>query len=110
MSIYISTNPGELEISPLYADNEIVLQEVCFSVWYDEWSEFEKSQLFRDIVSYVENCRREIPERHIDVARKFQVPGLFRIAFGNSSQVAPENETDVILSGASEKLEMQIRN
>lgn len=66
MSIYISTNPGELEISPLYADNEIVLQEVCFSVWYDEWSEFEKSQLFRDIVSYVENCRREIPERHID--------------------------------------------
>ena len=42
----------ELEVIKFYADNEIYLVEISFSVSGGEWNEFQKSQLFRDLMAY----------------------------------------------------------
>lgn len=64
MSNFFAPDPGKLEIIPWYADNEICLQEVRFSISADEWSEFQKSVLFRELVEYLDS--RRIPDKHID--------------------------------------------
>ena len=53
MSNFFAPDSGKLEIIPWYADNEICLQEVRFSISADEWSEFQKSVLFRELVEYL---------------------------------------------------------
>lgn len=61
--------PDTLDVEPWYADNEICLQALTFSVPGSEWNEFQTSQLYRDIVEYVEKCRKEhpeIPRTHIE--------------------------------------------
>lgn len=77
MSQYFAPNPGELEINadygkadkldvvPWYADNEICLRAITFSVPASEWNEFQNTQLFRDIVQYVENCRKKHQEKAV---------------------------------------------
>ena len=62
MSKYFAENPGTLEVVPWYADNEICLQEVRFSVPADEWSEFQESDLFQELVEYVHSL--ETPDTH----------------------------------------------
>ena len=64
MSNFFAPNPGGLEVTPWYADNEMCLQEVRFSISADEWSEFQKSALFRELVEYLDSQR--IPDKHID--------------------------------------------
>lgn len=58
-----STKLGELEVDPWYADNEIYLVEISFSVAGNEWSEFQKSQLFRDLKAYVRARNQQIQDR-----------------------------------------------
>ena len=60
--MYFSTNPGKLEITPSYADNELYLQELKFSVPASEWSEFQKSQLYRSLVEYVNGVCPQIQD------------------------------------------------
>lgn len=65
MGIVFAPNPGELEITPWYADNEIFLQELKFSVPASEWSEFQSSQLFSEIKAFVSGIEKQIPNTHI---------------------------------------------
>lgn len=58
---FFPPNPGELETNVYYSDNEPYCQDIRFSVPYEQWSEFENSQLFRDITTYVESVR--IPDK-----------------------------------------------
>lgn len=67
MSKYFSPMPGGLEITSWYANNETVLQEISFSVPYDEWTEFEESQLYQDIKAYVDSIGQRIPDRHTGI-------------------------------------------
>ena len=55
MSMYFASNPGNIEVVPWYANNEICLQEVRFSVPASKWNEFLKSDLFRELEEYVDN-------------------------------------------------------
>lgn len=64
--MYFAPNPGKLEITPSYADNELYLQELKFSVPASEWSEFQKSQLFRSIVEYVNCTCPQTPDMHTE--------------------------------------------
>lgn len=57
MSVFFAENPGVISVVPWYADNETVLQEVRFSVPADEWTEFEASNLFRELEAYVESLK-----------------------------------------------------
>ena len=75
MSKYFAPNPGELEINADYGkvdkldvvqwheDNEIWLRPITFSVLSYERDEFQITQSFRDIVQYVENCRKKRQEK-----------------------------------------------
>lgn len=55
MSMYFALNPGNIEVVPWYANNEICLQEVRFSVPASKWNEFLKSDLFQELEKYVDN-------------------------------------------------------
>ena len=59
MGRFFAPNFGELEITPFSADNEVYCQEVRFSVPYDQWSEFQKSQTFQGIVEYVDGLKTQ---------------------------------------------------
>lgn len=65
MSMYFASNLGKLDILTWYANNEIYLQEVRFSVPASEWSEFLKSDLFRQLEEYVDSLK--IPDMHTDI-------------------------------------------
>ena len=65
MSMLLADNPGKPEIVPWYADNEIYLQEVKFSVPASEWNEFQESDLFQELVRYVDS--RQTQDTHIDI-------------------------------------------
>ena len=65
MSMFFAENPGKLEIVPWYADNEIYLQEVRFSVPASEWNEFQESDLFQKLVRYVDSLQTQ--DMHIDI-------------------------------------------
>ena len=65
MSMFFAENPGNLEIVPWYADNEIYLQEVRFSVPASEWNEFQESDLFQELVRYVDSIRTQ--DTHTDI-------------------------------------------
>lgn len=59
MSLFFSADFGELEVHPWFADNETVVQEVRFSVPASLWSEFQESDLFRELKAYVESLRTQ---------------------------------------------------
>lgn len=65
MSMFFAENPGKIEIVPWYADNEIYLQEVRFSVPASEWNEFQESDLFQELVRYVDSLQTQ--DTHIDI-------------------------------------------
>lgn len=44
---------GMIEVTSLYADNEMYCREVRFSVPAEKWSEFEKSPMYQQLVEYV---------------------------------------------------------
>ena len=54
--------PG-IHTEPWYADSEIYCLSVSFSVPYDEWNEFQNSQLYRDINQYVTECEKKIRDK-----------------------------------------------
>lgn len=60
-----ASNPGKIEVLPWYADNEIYLQEVRFSVPASEWNEFLKSDLFRELEAYVGSLKT--PDMHTGI-------------------------------------------
>lgn len=62
MGLWFNAEFGSVVVLPYYANNEICLQEVRFSVPYDEWNEFENSQLFRDLVQYEKDLERRIQD------------------------------------------------
>lgn len=68
MSMYFASNPGKLDILPWYANNEIYLREVRFSVPDSEWNEFLKSDLFRQLEEYVDSLKT--PDMHTDIHEK----------------------------------------
>lgn len=53
--MYFAENPGKIEVVPWYANNEIFLQEVRFSVPASEWNKFLNSDLYRELESYVDS-------------------------------------------------------
>ena len=55
MSMYFAENPGKIEVLPWYANNEICLQEVRFSVPASRWNEFLESDLLRQLEEYVDS-------------------------------------------------------
>ncbi len=57
MGRFFAPGFGYLEITPFYADNEIYCQEVRFSVPADQWSEFEMSQTYQQLVDYVHSLQ-----------------------------------------------------
>lgn len=59
MGRFFAPNFGELEVTPFSADNEIYCQEIRFSVPYDQWNEFQKSQTFLGIVEYVDGLKAQ---------------------------------------------------
>lgn len=54
--------PG-IHTDPWYADSEIYCLSVSFSVPYDEWNEFQNSQLYRDINQYVKDCEKRTRDK-----------------------------------------------
>lgn len=65
MSMFFAENPGKLEVVPWYANNEIFLQEIKFSVPASEWNEFRESDLFRELEKYVDNLKTQ--DMNIDI-------------------------------------------
>lgn len=65
MEVRASTEFDGVSVVPWYADNVIYLREVRFSVPGEAWSEFENSQLFRDIVQYEREIQKRIQDTHI---------------------------------------------
>ncbi len=59
MGRFFAPKFGELEITPFYSDNAIYCQEIRFSVPYDQWSEFQRSQTFRGIAEYVDGLQTQ---------------------------------------------------
>lgn len=60
ISVYDERYEEAIRCCTYYADNVMAAREVSFSVPDDEWSEFENSQLYRDLVQYCEDVRQRI--------------------------------------------------
>lgn len=63
---YFNPEPGDIEISPWYADNEIHSLELRFSVPADQWNEFRTSPFFRELVSEIRSYHLQTPDTHTD--------------------------------------------
>lgn len=74
MSKYFAENPGKIEVLPWYANNEICLREVRFSVPASEWNEFLKSDLFRQLEEYVDSLKT--PDMHTDIHEQEYTAGI----------------------------------
>lgn len=61
---FLGAEVGDLEIVPFYADNEIVGQELRFSVPAYAWNEFENSRLFQELSDFVQSLEIQIPNTH----------------------------------------------
>lgn len=77
--MFFAENPGKIEVVPWYADNEICCQEIRFSIPPYAWSEFLKSDLFRELQEYVDSLETQDkhmnnrePERKAENVRKLQ--------------------------------------
>ena len=57
MGDFFNPAPGLIEVSDWYSDNKVCWRELKFSIPIEKWSEFENSQLCRDLVAYVETLR-----------------------------------------------------
>lgn len=56
-------NPyGEIEVTAYYADNQMYCREVRFSVPAEVWSEFEGSELYRELKQYLAEVQKKIPD------------------------------------------------
>lgn len=51
---FFPPNPGLIEVETFYSNNKPCVQELRFSIPSEEWSEFEKSQLYLDLTAYVD--------------------------------------------------------
>lgn len=65
MSMYFAENPGKIEVVSWYANNEICLQEVRFSVPISEWNKFLNSKLYRELELYIDGLK--IQDMHTDI-------------------------------------------
>ena len=57
MERFFSVEIGTLEINSFYADNEMYCQEVRFSVPAGEWSEFERSPMYQQLMTDVQKLQ-----------------------------------------------------
>ena len=70
MGQYLGTDYGEIAAYPIivsyYEDNEMAAQEVRFCVPIEEWSRFQESPLFRDLVQYCAGVCQRIQDRQVE--------------------------------------------
>lgn len=57
MGVIFPPNSGCIQVTSWYADNVNDIQEVRFSVPASEWSKFEASDVYRNLVQYLESLR-----------------------------------------------------
>ena len=62
MGVFFPNPYGEIEVTAYYADNQIYCQEVRFSVPVEAWSEFEGSELYRELKQYLSEMQKKIPD------------------------------------------------
>lgn len=74
MSMYFAENPGKIEVVPWYANNEICLQEVRFSVPISEWNKFLNSKLYRELELYIDGLK--IQDMHTDIRVQEYTKGI----------------------------------
>lgn len=48
-----------IDVTPYYADNVLYLKEVRFGIPGGKWSEFERSQVYRQLVDYVHSLKTQ---------------------------------------------------
>ena len=79
LGIGFNTDFGGVSVLPWYANNEIYFLEVQFSVPGEEWSEFENSQMYQDLVQYQQDLRKRIEDKRTvrrEQERKVESPAL----------------------------------
>lgn len=59
MGDYFGQPIGEIEMIDHYRDNEIYLREIRFSIPIEKWSEFERSQAFRETAAFVKGLETQ---------------------------------------------------
>lgn len=57
MGVIFPPNSGCIQVTSWYADNVNDIQEVRFSVPASAWSEFEASDVYRNLVQYLESLQ-----------------------------------------------------
>lgn len=57
MGSYFETPFGLIAIETFYSNNRPLAQELRFSVPFDEWSEFEGSQLYQLLMEYTDELQ-----------------------------------------------------
>lgn len=62
MGVFFPNPYGEIEVTAYYADNQMYCQEVRFSVPVEAWSEFEGSELYRELKQYLSEMQKKIPD------------------------------------------------
>lgn len=55
---------GLVNSTTWYADNERILQDICISFPYDEWTKFQGAQLYSDLVDYLSDLQTRYNEGH----------------------------------------------
>lgn len=61
---YFGLEPGDMEVTPLYANNEIFALEIRFSVSPAVWSEFQTQPFFRELIERLKSHAQETLEMH----------------------------------------------